>query len=79
MKNKVLFACQKCGHQSAKWLGKCPDCGSWNSMVEEIAVKTGSAVPHSEAAKPIRISQVTRDVEQRLSCGISELDRVLGG
>ncbi len=79
MKNRVLFACQKCGHQSAKWLGRCPDCGSWNSMAEEVAVKSGSAVPHAEAAKPVRISQVTRDVEERLSCGISELDRVLGG
>lgn len=78
LKNKVLFACQKCGHQSAKWLGKCPDCGSWNSMVEEIAVKVGGT-PLTEAAKPIRISQVARDVEKRQSCGISELDRVLGG
>lgn len=79
MKNRVLFACQKCGHQSAKWLGKCPDCGSWNSMVEEIGLKSGSAAPHSEASRPVRISQVARDVEQRQSCGISELDRVLGG
>lgn len=79
MKNRVLFACQKCGHQSAKWLGKCPDCGSWNSMVEELAVRGGSAAPQTEAAKPVRISQVSRDVEQRQSCGISELDRVLGG
>lgn len=79
MKNKVLFVCQKCGHQSAKWLGKCPDCGSWNSMIEEVAVKSGTVAPHSEAAKPVKISQVTGDVEQRFSCGISELDRVLGG
>lgn len=78
MKNRVLFACQKCGHQSAKWLGKCPDCGSWNSMVEELAVR-GGGVTTSEAAKPVRISQVARDVEQRQSCGIAELDRVLGG
>ncbi len=79
MKNRVLFACQKCGHQSAKWLGKCPDCGSWNSMVEELAVKGGVSAVQAEAAKPVRISQVARDVETRQSCGISELDRVLGG
>jgi len=79
LKNRVLFACQKCGHQSAKWLGKCPDCGSWNSMVEELAVRGGASATPSEAAKPVRISQVSRDVEQRQSCGIAELDRVLGG
>jgi len=79
LKNRVIFACQKCGHQSAKWLGKCPDCGSWNSMVEELAVRGGGAAPQTETAKPIRMSQVARDVEQRQSCGISELDRVLGG
>lgn len=79
MKNRVIFACQKCGHQSAKWLGKCPDCGSWNSMVEEVAVRGGGVAPQTETAKPIRMSQVARDVEQRQSCGISELDRVLGG
>lgn len=79
MKNRVIFACQKCGHQSSKWLGKCPDCGSWNSMVEEVAVRGGGVAPQAETAKPIRMSQVARDVEQRQSCGISELDRVLGG
>lgn len=79
MKNRVLFACQKCGHQAAKWLGKCPDCGSWNSMVEELTVRGGGSPVQAESAKPVRISQVSRDVEQRQSCGISELDRVLGG
>jgi DNA repair protein RadA/Sms len=48
-------------------------------MVEEAVVKAGSALPPGETSKPVRISQVTRDVEQRQSCGISELDRVLGG
>jgi DNA repair protein RadA/Sms len=79
LKNKVLFACQKCGHQAAKWLGKCPDCGSWNSMVEEVVVKSSVVGSMAESAKPIRITQVARDVEKRRSCGISELDRVLGG
>ncbi len=79
VKNKVLFACQKCGHQSAKWLGKCPDCGSWNSMAEELVSRTAPAVANGAPSKPVKISQVARDVEQRLSCGLSELDRVLGG
>jgi len=79
LKNRVLFACQKCGYQSAKWLGKCPDCGSWNSMAEELEIKGGVSPLQTENSKPVRITQVSRDVEQRLSCGISELDRVLGG
>ena len=37
MKQKTIFTCQKCGCQSPKWLGKCPDCGAWNSMAEEVA------------------------------------------
>lgn len=79
MKNRVLFACQKCGYQTPKWLGRCPDCGSWNSISEELAIQTGSGAVHGDAQKPVRISEVSRDIESRLSCGISELDRVLGG
>lgn len=78
-KTKTLFACQKCGCQSPKWLGKCPDCGEWNSMIEEPEMKGPVSSFSGEAAKPIRLSLVTRTAEQRLSCGISEFDRVLGG
>jgi DNA repair protein RadA/Sms len=78
-KIRTLFACQKCGAQSPKWLGKCPDCGAWNSMQEEPEIKSPAASLSSEAAKPIKLSLVTRNAEQRLSCGISEFDRVLGG
>ncbi|NVN98538.1 MAG: DNA repair protein RadA [Geobacteraceae bacterium] len=78
-KTKTLFACQKCGCQAPKWLGKCPDCGEWNSMVEEPELKGSASSLPGEASKPIRLSDVTRAAEQRLSCGISEFDRVLGG
>lgn len=78
MKNRALYACQKCGYQSPKWLGKCPDCGSWNSMVEEVA-SLSARLPAGEAAKPLLLSQIKRDLQQRFSCGISEFDRVLGG
>ena len=78
MKNRTLYACQKCGYQSPKWLGKCPDCGAWNSLAEEIACQTAH-LPTGEAAKPMPLSQVKRDLQQRASCGIAEFDRVLGG
>jgi len=78
-KIRTLFACQKCGCQSPKWLGKCPDCGEWNSMLEEPELKNSASTPSGEAAKPIKLALVTRNAEQRLLCGISEFDRVLGG
>ena len=78
MKIKSLYTCQKCGYQSPKWLGKCPDCEAWNSLTEEPEIKSsrGSSGDH---AKPVPLSQVKKDIHQRQSCGISELDRVLGG
>jgi DNA repair protein RadA/Sms len=79
LKTKSLYACQKCGYQSPKWLGKCPDCGAWNSLVEELAIKSPRGGPAGEPAKPVPLSQVKKDIQQRQSCGISELDRVLGG
>lgn len=78
MKSKPLFTCQKCGYQSAKWLGKCPDCGAWNSMVEEFPVK-GRHLAEGGSAAPVSIHSVTGGDDQRISCGISEFDRVLGG
>ena len=78
MKTKSLYTCQKCGYQSPKWLGKCPDCGAWNSLTEEPEVKS-SRGQTGEHAKPVPLSQVKKDIQQRQSCGISELDRVLGG
>jgi len=78
LKNRTLYACQKCGYQSPKWLGKCPDCGSWNSMAEEVACQS-TRLPAGEAAKPLPLSAVKRDLQQRSSCGIAEFDRVLGG
>jgi DNA repair protein RadA/Sms len=77
-KNKSVFSCQKCGCQSAKWLGKCPDCGAWNTMVEELSLPAGLAGGDG-GAKPVPLPQVSRSGETRTSCGISELDRVLGG
>jgi len=80
LKIKTFYTCQNCGSQSPKWLGKCPDCNSWNTMVEEVALKSGQAdVMSFPATAPQPISEVSGEAEKRLSCGISEFDRVLGG
>jgi len=80
MKSKALFVCQQCGYQSPKWMGKCPDCGAWNSIQEELVSKSA---PHGMmggvAAVALPISEVSTSAEQRLTCGIAEFDRVLGG
>lgn len=81
-KVKSLFACQACGHHTMKWLGRCPDCGGWNTFVEELQAPPRQArQPRSAttAQLPLPLTQVTRRSEERLLTGIGELDRVLGG
>ena len=76
-KNKLIFLCNECGFESAKWSGICPTCGAGNSMVEfsekEILVK------NSKISSPVKISDIKFKDEIRIKTGISELDRVLGG
>ena len=86
-KNKIVYICSNCGFESAKWAGKCPDCGEWNTMEE--SVKTAvSAKPaasgYSSSAstlltRPLAISEIDTEDEHRYHTGLSELDRVLGG
>ena len=83
MKTKTIYFCTECGYESAKWLGKCPACNAWNSFVEELVTtaQKGSAksgVPLRKNA-PSRLSDVSVTREERMECGIGELDRVLGG
>jgi DNA repair protein RadA/Sms len=81
IKQKNIFTCQQCGMQSPKWLGKCPDCGEWNSLVEETITlaKGGRAVAPATGKKPLRLTEVSVAEEGRQLCGIGEFDRVLGG
>ena len=86
MKSKTVFACQECGAQSAKWLGRCPECSAWNSMVEERPVPAGVTAGSTEkryalagAAGPQLYADIDTVVAERLSTGIGEFDRVLGG
>lgn len=80
-KSKSHFACQSCGAQSPKWMGKCPDCGSWNSFVEESDTPEPSRAGwgQSGGGKPVPLKKVESDKELRRPTGIAELDRVLGG
>ncbi|MBT0664786.1 DNA repair protein RadA [Geobacter pelophilus] len=80
MKNKALFVCHNCGYQSPKWMGKCPDCNSWNTIHEEVVAKSKipAALTGAEAF-PLPISEVSASAEQRIPCCIEEFDRVLGG
>lgn len=77
---KTVFRCQQCGHVSPKWLGRCPDCQSWHSLVEEVALKQAlREVGSSPRAKPRTLSEIPFESEDRLQSGIGEWDRVLGG
>lgn len=80
---KTIHACQSCGFQSPKWLGRCPDCGTWNSMIEESLSPSGGSHPWEEGlawkAVPQALNQVSSQGELRHLIGIEELDRVLGG
>ena len=79
-KEKSVFFCQECGYESAKWLGKCPGCGQWNTFVEELVTKqsadTGRLLPSSE---PMTLQEIQYDDVMRINTGIYELNRVLGG
>jgi DNA repair protein RadA/Sms len=80
-RQKTIFVCQNCGYKAPKWLGRCPDCGAWNSLVEEL-----TEVDHQDRGKrqspldrPQRIDTVAIDKEVRDKTGLSEFDRTLGG
>ena len=76
--------CSECGYDSPKWVGRCPSCGAWNTMVEEVVApqskKAGTfELNGSYASKPVRLSDIRQDREERITTGSGELDRVLGG
>lgn len=83
-KIKSVYICSECGYESPKWYGKCPSCGEWNTMNEEIK-DTSKAAPAAKArsfssyAKPFSISEISTEDEHRYDTGCKELNRVLGG
>jgi DNA repair protein RadA/Sms len=87
-RSATVYACSACGHQSPKWHGRCPGCGQWNSLVEEpraaaAANGSGTRRPGARSAarplKPVPLGSVEAPAVDRLTTGIGELDRVLGG
>lgn len=75
---KSIFVCSECGYQSVRWLGKCPDCGGWNTFIEEISRIKKRKVPTS-VSLPEKITDVKMEPVLRTQTGIKEFDRVLGG
>jgi DNA repair protein RadA/Sms len=76
----VQFSCSECGYSTGKWLGRCPSCGGWSTLVEERAAASISPNAGHGAARPLlRLVEVEAADAERFSTGISELDRVLGG
>ncbi|MBO4432719.1 MAG: DNA repair protein RadA [Clostridia bacterium] len=84
-KVKTVYVCTECGYETVKWVGQCPECHAWNTLEEHVISqnnKTGglSAAKHiSDINSAVKLSGVNPGAEQRFKCGISELDRVLGG
>ena len=81
-KKTTAFFCQSCGYESAKWLGQCPGCREWNTFVEEPVdkgSKSGKISYLSQKAVPVMLKDITGGESERISSGIGELDRVLGG
>ncbi len=81
-KPRTTYICQSCAFESAKWIGKCPNCGEWNTFIEHLASAAPSKKkqpPLPSAVPPVPLSSVTGDHEQRMPTGIPEFNRVLGG
>ena len=83
-KIKSVYICSECGYESPKWYGKCPSCGEWNTMNEEIkdtskSSPTVKSRSFSSYAKPYSITEISTDDEHRYDTGCKELNRVLGG
>lgn len=84
-KVKTVYFCNNCGAESPRWLGKCPQCGEWNTLVEEVVRPTTTkgaaayAPVDRSATKPVALSEIKTEDSPRMSTGYDEIDRVLGG
>ena len=85
-KLKTMYVCNECGYETSKWLGKCPDCGSWNTLTEQEPAPQVSGAEQKKLkrapgndAEAVRINDIPEEAMERRSTGIGELDRVLGG
>jgi DNA repair protein RadA/Sms len=79
-KDKITFVCENCGAESPKWIGKCPSCGEWNTYKEHLIRKNKPASSNQADKQEIKkLKDISLQEESRISCGYSEVDRVLGG
>lgn len=83
-KNNTIFFCQSCGYESAKWSGKCPACGEWNTFAEEPAAPKGRGTATGKRStgqikEPVPLTHIESEGRGRISTGMAELDQVLGG
>jgi DNA repair protein RadA/Sms len=80
---KMIYCCQACGYQTPKWMGKCPDCGTWDSIVEERAAagpfRNAARISTAQQTVPVPIDTIELEKDNRFLTGIQEFDRVLGG
>lgn len=80
MRDKTRFFCTQCGQESLKWVGRCPGCGEWNTMAEELVTrKTGTTRASAAQNHPVLLREVKAEHLERIALGSQELDRVLGG
>ena len=82
-KEKKVWFCTSCGNESPKWMGRCPACGEWNTMVEQ-TVATGRqpssrTVQGDQGRRPVHLKEIDSSSEARISVGLGEVDRLLGG
>ncbi|NMD37392.1 MAG: DNA repair protein RadA [Christensenellaceae bacterium] len=82
-KQKMIYECSECGYESMRWMGKCPDCGEWNTLIEKQIVLSSKTDDSQDqilsTAEPILLKDVKDEIDGRTLTGIGELDRVLGG
>lgn len=78
-RNASMYVCQNCGRQALKWMGRCPDCGEWNAMVEEVCSTAAQVKRGPAMGRPQPIRSIALAPEMRLKSGLSEFDRTLGG
>ena len=82
---KSIWYCTNCGNESPKWMGRCPACGEWNTMVEAPVEKKSSsgskglAIKSSRDRKPLNLKEIDHSKEDRVLLGMPEVDRLLGG
>ena len=78
-KSQTVHVCSSCGHEAARWHGQCPGCEEWNTLVEQRAAASPKGGTARAAGRPVALKDLTSSEGSRITTGIGELDRVLGG